>query len=39
MDRISEDKLPEISVPRCSLDQVKLCFEAHRTDHWEAVFD
>lgn len=35
----AEDELPEMSVPRCSLDQVKLCFAAHRAEHWEAVFD
>ena len=35
----SEDDLPKMDVARCTVEQVKLCFEAARADFWETQFD
>ena len=34
-----EDELPELAVEKTSAEQVRLCFRAHRSERWEALFD
>ena len=38
-DYFSEDNLPPMDVARCTVEQVKLCFEAARAKNWETYFD
>ena len=35
----SEDELPELATEKCNAEQVKMCFEAYRSAHWETQFD
>ncbi len=34
-----EDALPPLAVEKCSEDQVKMCFQADRSENWEARFE
>ena len=35
----AEDELPPMANEKCTAEQVKLCFEAHRAKFWETKFD
>ncbi|MBQ7704432.1 MAG: NUDIX hydrolase [Selenomonadaceae bacterium] len=35
----AEDELPPMANEKCTAEQVKLCFKAHRADFWEVQFD
>ena len=36
----AEDELPtSLAAEKCTSEQIKLCFKAHRADFWETVFD
>lgn len=35
----SEDNLPPMDIARCTVEQIKLCFKAARTESWETYFD
>ena len=35
----AEDELPPMANEKCTAEQVKLCFEAHRAETWETQFD
>ena len=34
-----EDALPELAEEKCNEEQIHLCFDAYRAEHWEAAFD
>lgn len=33
------DDLPQLSVNKTTKEQIELCYEAYKAEHWEAVFD
>lgn len=33
------DEMPELAAEKNNEDQIKMCFEAYRSDHWEVRFD
>ncbi len=35
----SMDELPELSAAKNTAEQIRLCFEAHKDEHWKPVFD
>lgn len=35
----SEDGLPPLAEEKCSEEQVRMCFEAYRSDEWSTAFD
>ena len=35
----AENELPALAEEKCTAEQVKLCFEAHRADFWQTYFD
>ena len=35
----SPDELPELATEKNNVEQIRMCFDAHRSDHWEARFD
>ena len=35
----SEDALPELAINKCTEEQIKMCFEASRAEHWKTQFD
>ncbi len=35
----AEDELPPMANEKCTAEQVKLCFKAHRAEFWETQFD
>ncbi len=35
----SPDELPPLAEEKCTAEQIKLCFEASRAEHWETQID
>ena len=33
------NELPELNIAKTSIDQVRMCFEAHKSEYWTTIFD